>query len=528
MARRHQEPPHALVDAEHSVIGCVLLRNEVVARVHLDPSDFVHPILGRIWAAILELDRAKQGIDPITICNRLNGLADKATMVLLDCQSAVPTSDNVEFYAEIVATAALERKLRENLADVSSDPTLGAPEILERAQRVIDALTPPAIGPAIAHARTAEDHVDAILARASEPWVCLGIGGQEIARLRLGSFAVVLGGTGAGKSSLVGSLLAAHAQLHGPAMYLSLELGADEMIARLIGMTVGASWEDVLCGRVPRDRMVASVPLRLDVRDRDVDDVAICQLAPLVEKARAEFPGEPILAAVDYIQLAAVAGPDLRTQIAAVVETMRAVARQLRIVLIGVSQTSRAAATGLRHGDLVGADTMALGAESSAIERCAYLTLAIGAHGDAREDGSAPVELHIGKARMGGGDRLLPMEYHGKSGLWRVAGPSRSASDVRAEHSAHRSEQRAQADRDALVAAAARATAPLSREQLRASTGISRPHATVAFAALLADGALVECERAHRSGARLLWTPERARERAMRFTPDRIGNKEDD
>src|SRR5262249_36114247 len=116
--------------------------------------------------------------------------------------------------------------------------------------------------------RSAEELVDEIRARASEPWVSLGLEGIEITRLRLGSFAALVGGPGAGKSTLAMAVSTEHARHHGPAIILSLELGADEFAARAIGMAVVSTWEDVLRGRVDRDKMIAALPPRLDVRDR--------------------------------------------------------------------------------------------------------------------------------------------------------------------------------------------------------------------------------------------------------------------
>jgi hypothetical protein len=357
--------------------------------------------------------------------------------------------------------------------------------------------------------RTGPDYVNEILARAAEPWVCLALDGAEILRLRLGSWAVLLGGSGAGKSSLVSAILTEHARLHGPAVYISLEMGGDEVAARVIGMSVGASWEDVLRGKVTRADMLAALPPRLRIFDREVEDVAIDHLDRIVEELRAAHPAEPILAAVDYVQLAAGDGPDVRTKVAGIAEKLRTSAKRLRIATIGVSQTSRASGRALRAGELVGAETMTAGAESSGIERAAYATIAIGASGPPRDDGRSPVELHLGKGRFGGGDRVLPMLYDGRTGLWRVAGASRAAADLAAERAVKSNTQKAQGAKDAILAAAGRAPAPRTREELRQAAGVGRNIAKATMDALVESGALVECEKVGRSHVPRLWTPDR-------------------
>jgi KaiC/GvpD/RAD55 family RecA-like ATPase len=325
--------------------------------------------------------------------------------------------------------------------------------------------------------RSTAELVATIRERASEPWVVLGLDGAELASLRLGSWAALIGGPGAGKSTLTVALLAEHARLHGPSIYLSLELGGDETAARAIGMHVGASWVDVLRGRVAEADMLAALPERLIIVDRDADDVTLSQLDALVAQAMERWPGQPILVAVDYLQLAAGDGPDVRTRVSAVAELLRSSARRLRIVLVGVSQSSRAGAAALRQGELVGAETMAAGAESSAIERAAYVTIAIGQRGEPDGEGVAAVDLHLGKGRMGGGDRVLPALYDGRTGRWRIAGPAVEASMARA-----RAGEAREAGDDARVLEALRAEPRSLRALCAAALGLSatRVRASVA------------------------------------------------
>lgn len=363
--------------------------------------------------------------------------------------------------------------------------------------------------------RTPTELVDEIIARAGEPWVCFGIDGEELARLRLGSFGVISGGPGSGKSTLTAALLAEHARLHGPAPYLSLEMGADELSARIIGIAEAASWEDVLRGRVPRDRMLAALPPRLAILDRDTDDVTLAQLDAIVAKLRADHGDQPVLAAVDYVQLAAGNGIDVRAKNAETVEIIRRAAKRLRIVLLGISQPSRAAGNALRKGEMVGIETMGASAETAAFERGAYVTMAIGVTGPEGEDGVKSVEMNIGKGRMGGGDRIVPMRYNGRTGLWRVDGASRPASEVQAERAATKDAGRVQAAMDAIFAALDRSDTPLSRDAIRDATNIGRGVVKAAVEELLAarPPKVIECENANRSKFKLLWTPRRKAER---------------
>ena len=196
-----------------------------------------------------------------------------------------------------------------------------------------------------------------------------------------------------------------------------------------------------------------------------------------------------ILVIADYIQIVPAEERDVRARVAAVVESLRKIAKRMRIVMLAISQPSRAAGQALAHGELVGADSMTAMAETAAIERSAYTTLAIGAHGPEREDGSCSVDLNIGKGRMGGGDRVFPMSFTGRSGLWRVAGESKPASQ---------SDQRTvQADAAAVSAAklamitfADRAKEPVTRARAEDCSAVQEI-GTVAVDELLAEGSLV-------------------------------------
>lgn len=355
-------------------------------------------------------------------------------------------------------------------------------------------------------------YADLIIQRAADPWVGLRLGRELIGELRLGSWAALMGYTGAGKSTLAVALLCEHADREGPALYLSLELSTDETSARSIGAHVGESWKNVLTGAVSRDDMIAAMPSRLIILDHDEDDVQLEQLDDMIEACRESYPNQPILAAVDYIQLAAgVGGEDVRMRNAAIAEYLRRAAKKNRIALLGVSQTSRANAKALRSGELVGADTTATGAESGGIEQFAYLTFAIGAAGPEQEDGSRAVELNIGKGRFGGGDRVVPMVYYGREGRWHVAGEARPAADVVAD----RAVAKIRAAANKIRAAADRAKEPQSRAALYALAAVNEKVGKAAIELLLAAGDLVACEHAARSTKPLLWTPARVAARGV-------------
>lgn len=358
--------------------------------------------------------------------------------------------------------------------------------------------------------RRAPDLVDEILERAKDPWMRLTLGGEEVVRVRAGGIAVVMGPSGSGKSSLVSNFLVEHARHVGPSIALSIELPADEMAGRIVGMQCDASWEDALRGAVRREFMVDALNLpRLYVIERQ--DATMTVLERCIDAAAKEYPGEQILVAIDYTQLIEGKEREVRMQVADALRRIDRLSREKRVVTIAVSQMSRAASKAARDGEKIGADSADGGAESAAIERFATLTLSIGAASEERSDGARAVELSLGKGRMSGGDKVFPAIYWGRTGRWRLDGVAQSASSVRDSRDTERAAKAQQALAYALLGAAAKSPEPISRENLAESVPGRISYKRSAIACLIAQGDLVEVQQhATRSRHWKVWTPDRA------------------
>jgi energy-coupling factor transporter ATP-binding protein EcfA2 len=356
--------------------------------------------------------------------------------------------------------------------------------------------------------RRAPEFVDEILARANEPWVSLELG-REIARIRPGGIVVVMGPSGAGKSSLVAGLMISHARHYGPAVYLSCELPGDEITARMVGMQCDASWEDVLRGRVERQFMETALDLpRMYIVERN--DATLDTLSDTLTAARAEFPGEPVLAAVDYTQIVPNPSSEMRGRIEQVMRGIDSLVRSHRAVGIAVNQMSRANARAARAGEALGRETEDLAAESATVERFATVTLTIGGMKRLNEAGDESVQLSVGKGRMGGGDQVIPMVYEGRTGRYRVDGDPRPAAEVRAEIAVKRDEMKMENVILAILGAAGKAGEPLSRRDLVSAARVKAELGRIAVMRLLEHGELVEVRIRRRSKHWLVCTPEHA------------------
>tara|TARA_B100000614_G_C14542997_1_gene490998 strand:- start:110 stop:1444 length:1335 start_codon:yes stop_codon:yes gene_type:complete len=138
-------PPHNL-DAEVATLGAVLLDAPAITRVvdYVRPDDFYRQAHGRIFEAILHLWDRGESIDLITLTAELqaNGQLDRVggAAYISSLTTAVPTSANVEYYAQIVQQTSLRRRLITLAAEITEscfDDTIPTRQVIEEAERRI-------------------------------------------------------------------------------------------------------------------------------------------------------------------------------------------------------------------------------------------------------------------------------------------------------------------------------------------------------------------------------------------------------
>lgn len=118
--------PHSL-EAEQSVIGSMIMDRDAIltASEQLVKDDFYHQQYGILFETITELFNSGSPVDLITLQNRLREKNVPPEISSLEYVgdlgvTAVPTSANIKYYADIVKEKAVLRKLikiNEQIAD---------------------------------------------------------------------------------------------------------------------------------------------------------------------------------------------------------------------------------------------------------------------------------------------------------------------------------------------------------------------------------------------------------------------------
>ncbi len=108
--------PNSL-EAEQSVVGAMLMDKEAIEIESeiVNPDDFYNRQLGTVFETMVELNREGSAVDFVTLQNRLREKnvppQVSSAEYIGELVSAVPTSANVKYYAQIVADKSTLRKL---------------------------------------------------------------------------------------------------------------------------------------------------------------------------------------------------------------------------------------------------------------------------------------------------------------------------------------------------------------------------------------------------------------------------------
>ena len=136
-------PPHS-IEAEQSVVGAMLMDKDAImtAAEIISGEDFYQTAYGVIFDSVVELFNEGKPVDLITLQERLKEKDVPAEIASLEfvreLVTAVPTSANVKYYAEIVADKSMLRrliKLNEEIANtcyLAKEPTEAVLEMTEK------------------------------------------------------------------------------------------------------------------------------------------------------------------------------------------------------------------------------------------------------------------------------------------------------------------------------------------------------------------------------------------------------------
>ena len=356
--------PPQNVEAEQAVLGSMLLEEtatEVAASV-LEEATFYKDAHRKIFSALLNLYKAHVPVDLVTITDELkrhNQLDEVGgASYLATLTSVVPTAANAEYYCRIVKQKAVLRQLIRASTQIASECYEEAMEpdlLLDKAEMLIfDIASKKVKRDAIAMKDIIKSSIEMIDALYQRKGTLTGLPtgfnelDQQLAGLQPADFIVVAGRPAMGKSSF--SLCVAEyialAQKIGVALF-SLEMSKENLVQRMLCSHARINAHNVRSGMLSTSDWpnLTKAAGKLSEAPIFIDDSPSISLLELRAKARRLRSRQNIgLIILDYLQLMeeSSAAENRQQEISVISRSLKALARELNIPLIAVSQLSRA------------------------------------------------------------------------------------------------------------------------------------------------------------------------------------------
>jgi replicative DNA helicase len=360
-------PPHD-IDAEEAVIGSLLIDGTSIYGIStfLQSSDFYHEQTQWVYGACVELYQRNEAIDQITVAQELarQGKLESCggAAYLSHLISIVPTSMDIEHYAQIVYRLSVMRGLINAAGQIAAIGYEAGPDVdasLSRAEEFLFRLRHGQGSQDFVHIRQVLDkYFEAAPTPAAEaegyrepiPYALSGFSKLDefLGGFQRSDLIIVAGRPSLGKTSLALSVArnAAVEQKACVALF-SLEMARDSLMLRLLAAEAGVNLRRVRLGLQDEDeeRRIMDATGILSEAPIYIDDSPQLRVVEMRGKARRlHFERGIDLIIVDYLQLmqGEGRGENRVQEISYISRSLKALARELGVPVVAVSQLSRA------------------------------------------------------------------------------------------------------------------------------------------------------------------------------------------
>jgi replicative DNA helicase len=412
--------PPQNIDAEMAVLGSMLLEDEAVASaIEIIKSEhFYKDSHKKIFSALISLFDSNRSADLVTLVEELKkrGHLDEigGPAYLASLTNVVPTAANINHYAKIVKEKAVLRNLINAATQIvgeSYESDRDADHLVDKAERLIFEIASSKVQTRLVPLKEIiKDSIEAIdsLYQRKANVTGLPTGFFELdtmtAGLQSSDLIVVAGRPSMGKSAFVSSVAEYLAVIEKtPVAIFSIEMSKEQLVQRMLCSHARVDAHKVRTGFLAQQdwpRLTAAAgklseaPIYID----DSAGVSVLELRAKARRLKSQFDIKLIV--VDYLQL--MQGPtgveNRQQEISEISMSLKALARELRVPVIAVSQLSRAVEGRSDHRPQL-SDLR----ESGAIEQDADVVLLLlrEEYYNPTEENKGLVELIIAKQRNG-------------------------------------------------------------------------------------------------------------------------------
>ncbi len=414
--------PPQNVEAERAVLGGVLLDPEAATKAVeiVSPESFYRPANARIFRAILSLFTRREPIDVMTLSEELGKSGDLEAIggiaALTDLVDSTPSAANIEHYARIVLDKYILRQLIRASTEIAEDAFAADREadvILDASEQKIFKISESRVSQGFIHIKDIlKERFDEIQrvheTRMSITGLPTGFVDLDAhtAGFHPSDLVIIAGRPSMGKTSFALNI-AQHVALveHRSVAIFSLEMSKELLVQRLLCSEAQVDSQKVRRGFTSAkdiERLTNAAGLLSDAPVFIDDTPAISTLDMRARARRLKSEHDIALVIIDYLQLARCSerSENRQQEISSISRSLKALAKELSIPVIALSQLSRAVEA--RGGDR--RPMLSDLRESGAIEQDADLVLFLYRpefYDPDDPDKQGKAELIIGKQRNG-------------------------------------------------------------------------------------------------------------------------------
>ncbi|TET29867.1 replicative DNA helicase [Candidatus Aerophobetes bacterium] len=418
-------PPQNL-EAERAVLGAMLLEKETIPKVLqiiTNSKSFYSEVHTLIYEGIASLFNENKPVDILALKEefRKKGKLKEVggASYLADLVNSVPTTVNVAYYAQIVKEKHILRDLLKTadfIRSLSYDDSQDLDILLDKAQSSIFDITQQRVQTPYRHIKDVLtetfEHIEALYER-KEHITGIPTGFAQLDRLTSGfqpsDLVVIAGRPSIGKTSFALNI-AEYAGIEAkiPLVIFSLESAKEQLVERLLCSEARVDSHKLRTGFLSEDDWsrltdaagtLAEAPIYID----DSANIGVLEIRAKARQLKAEHDIK--MAIIDYLQLMEGdrRAENRQQQISEISRSLKALAKELNITVVAISQLSRAVEQREdkrpRLSDL---------RESGAIEQDADLVLSLYReyYYSRSSDDEGKAEIIINKQRRGPTDKL--------------------------------------------------------------------------------------------------------------------------
>jgi len=356
--------PNSL-EAEKSVVGSMIMDKDAIvsAMEILIKEDFYHQQYGVLFDAMVELYSKGQPVDLITLQNKLKEKDVPQEISSLefvaDLVREVPTSANIKYYSNIVKEYAVKRKLVRVMGDIENECYAGKESlesILDKTEHDVFALLSSRSGGDYVPIRQVVMNALEKIEKASKlSGSVTGIStgfldlDYRTAGLQPSDLILVAARPSMGKTAFVLNIAqhVAFKEKKACAIF-SLEMSKEQLVNRMFSLEAGVDAQKLRVGNLSDQEWQQLVEGAGTIGESrliidDTPGISISELRSKCRKYKLEVGLDIII--IDYLQLMSGSGrsSDSRQQeISDISRSLKALARELNVPVVALSQLSRA------------------------------------------------------------------------------------------------------------------------------------------------------------------------------------------